>query len=186
MASMFVVLLSLVRLVGQLHLRIGPAGAMVTNTGPEVGAPFLPSAVQRELPGTEYLSFPRRKDLLIVFVSPLCAVCSELTKSLIPFAKRNEQLVDILIVSDEREPVAATSNFARPFTGLKIGYIVSPQLATAAKVAGTPFAVWLDAIGIVRAKGVVNHTEHLESLRNARDTGFASLDKYLESTQPMS
>ena len=41
-----------------------------------------------------------------------------------------------------------------------------------------PFAVVLDAGGIVRGKGLVNSREQLESLLNARDMGQASIQDW--------
>jgi len=42
-----------------------------------------------------------------------------------------------------------------------------------------PYAVLLDAAGIVRAKGLVNTREHLESLLEAHERGVASVQDYL-------
>ena len=42
-----------------------------------------------------------------------------------------------------------------------------------------PYAVLLDAEGIVRARGLVNSREHLESLFEARRHGVASVQDYL-------
>ena len=43
-----------------------------------------------------------------------------------------------------------------------------------------PYAVLVDAAGIVRAKGLVNSREHLESLFEAHERGVASLQDWLE------
>ncbi len=39
----------------------------------------------------------------------------------------------------------------------------------------------VDELGVVRAKGLVNSREHLESLVVARETGYASVQEFLES-----
>jgi methylamine dehydrogenase accessory protein MauD len=42
-----------------------------------------------------------------------------------------------------------------------------------------PYAVLIDADGIIRAKGIVNTREHLESLFEAERRGVASIQQYL-------
>jgi methylamine dehydrogenase accessory protein MauD len=42
-----------------------------------------------------------------------------------------------------------------------------------------PYAVLLDGAGVLRAKGLVNSREHLESLFEARERGVASLQDWL-------
>ena len=58
-------------------------------------------------------------------------------------------------------------------------YVLSTPLVLAWQVGRLPYAVLLDAEGVVRARGLVNTREHLESLFEARDHGVASLQEYL-------
>lgn len=51
-----------------------------------------------------------------------------------------------------------------------IPIVSGSTLAAAWKIGGTPWAVLIDSGGIVRAKGLVNHLEHIESLINVLDT----------------
>jgi methylamine dehydrogenase accessory protein MauD len=44
-----------------------------------------------------------------------------------------------------------------------------------------PFAVLIDGDGIVRAKGLINNREQLESLFNAKELGVDSIQRYLEA-----
>jgi methylamine dehydrogenase accessory protein MauD len=44
-----------------------------------------------------------------------------------------------------------------------------------------PFAALIDKDGILRAKGMVNSREHLESLFEAQAKGVASLQEYLNT-----
>ena len=46
-----------------------------------------------------------------------------------------------------------------------------------------PYAVLLDREGVVRAKGLVNSREHLESLLAAQEAGVASLQEFLVRRQ---
>jgi methylamine dehydrogenase accessory protein MauD len=43
-----------------------------------------------------------------------------------------------------------------------------------------PYAALLDQAGILRARGLVNSREHLESLFEAQRLGVASLQEYFE------
>ncbi len=58
-------------------------------------------------------------------------------------------------------------------------YLLSRELGLAYQVGRLPYAVLLDAHGTVRARGLVNTREHLESLFEARDLGVASVQEYL-------
>ena len=62
-------------------------------------------------------------------------------------------------------------------------YVVSTELGLAYRVARLPFAVVLDRHGVVRAKGLVNSREQLESLFNAHDLGVESVQTYLAKSQ---
>ncbi len=62
-------------------------------------------------------------------------------------------------------------------------YVVSTELGLAYRVARLPFAVLLDSNGTVKAKGLVNNREQLESLFNAHEMGIGSIQGFLE-TQP--
>ena len=61
-------------------------------------------------------------------------------------------------------------------------YVLSPELGIAYRVARLPFAVLLDRQGIIRAKGLVNSREQLESLFNAHEMGVKSIQNYLETS----
>jgi methylamine dehydrogenase accessory protein MauD len=49
------------------------------------------------------------------------------------------------------------------------------------QVSRLPFAALLDAAGKLRARGLVNSREHLESLFEAQRLGVASLQEYFAS-----
>ena len=58
-------------------------------------------------------------------------------------------------------------------------FVNSPQVGMAFQVGKLPYAVLIDAQGIIRAKGLVNNREHLESLMVAEETGFDTIQAYL-------
>ena len=59
-------------------------------------------------------------------------------------------------------------------------YVVSAPLGISYQVSRLPYAVLIDAGGVLRARGIINSREHLESLFEAQRLGVASLQDYLE------
>lgn len=51
------------------------------------------------------------------------------------------------------------------------------------QVSRLPFAALLDEAGVLRARGLVNSREHLESLFEAKRLGVASLQDYFASAK---
>jgi methylamine dehydrogenase accessory protein MauD len=62
-------------------------------------------------------------------------------------------------------------------------YVVSTELGLAFHVGKLPYAVLVDGDGVVRAKGIVNTREHLESLFEAERQGVASIQDFLARTE---
>jgi hypothetical protein len=58
----------------------------------------------------------------------------------------------------------ANREFVKRYGLRDVPFIVAPRWALDNGVTSTPYAVVADADGIVRAKGVVNHLEHLDSV----------------------
>jgi hypothetical protein len=63
----------------------------------------------------------------------------------------------------------------------RLAYINSPQAGMAFRIGKLPYAILIDAAGFIRAKGLVNSREHLESLLIAQESGFATIQAYLAS-----
>jgi len=172
------VVLALTRQLGVLHQRIAPAGALMLNRGLTVGEP-APVLELAALDGRELRVGLARDDgrsTLLLFVSPSCPVC----KALLPAVKssrRDERAwMDVILASDGDS--AAQREFVRA-QGLEgIPYVVSAALGLAYQVSRLPFAALLDEQGVLRARGLVNSREHLESLFEARRLGVASLQEY--------
>ena len=172
------IVLALVRQVGVLHERIAPAGALMLNRGLAVGEP-APVLEVADLEGHAHRVGAARTDgrsTLLLFVSPTCPVC----KSLLPAVKssrRDERgWMDVILASDgdsaeQREFVSSQGLGGIP-------YVVSGPLGLAYQVSRLPFAALLDERGILRARGLVNSREHLESLFEAKRLGVASLQEY--------
>jgi methylamine dehydrogenase accessory protein MauD len=172
-----VLVFALARQVGVLHERIAPMGAMTSDHGPAVGelAPPLSmitlAGCRVEIGGP---SAPARSRLLL-FVSPSCPVC----KKLLPIARSfaGAERLEVVLVGDG-EP-AGQRAMIEEFGLEHLPYVNSPQVGMAFQVGKLPYAVLIDAHGVIRAKGLVNSREHLESLIVAEETGFGTIQAYL-------
>jgi methylamine dehydrogenase accessory protein MauD len=172
------VVLALVRQVGVLHERIAPAGALMLNRGPAVGEP-APVLEVADLDGRPHQLGSARADgrsTLLLFVSPSCPVCKTLLPAVKSSRKDERAWMDVVLASDG--DAGEQREFVR-VQGLDgIPYIVSAALGLAYQVSRLPFAALLDEQGILRARGLVNSREHLESLFEAKRLGVASLQEY--------
>lgn len=171
-----VVMLGLVRQVGLLHERSSPMGAMITDHGPDIGdaAPVfeLPDHAGRPVriggPNPEGAA-------LLMFTAPSCPVCDKLFP-IIKSMARAEKL-SVIMISD-----GAPEEHARFLASHELGdirYVVSAEVGMAFQVGKIPYGVLINSDGVIRAKGLTNTREHLESLVEADKTGFASLQQYM-------
>jgi len=172
--------LSLLRLVGQLHQRLGPSGAAVLGGGPDIGERLTDLMDAHKIVDQALLGFPKKRDSLLVFVSPSCPACEELIKSLIPFSRREKKDLEVVMVSGSNKP-QPNNRFSAMVQKSDIAFMVSPPLAIAARIGITPYGLWLDQEGTVHAKGIVNHSEHLDSLKMARTSGIATFEDHLHT-----
>ena len=172
------VVLALTRQLGVLHERIAPAGALMLNRGLSVGEP-APMLEVAALDGSALTVGAARSDgrsTLLLFVSPTCPVCKTLLSAVKSSRKDERSWMDVILASDG--DAAEQREFVRA-QGLEgIPYVVSAALGLAYQVSRLPFAALLDEQGVLRARGLVNSREHLESLFEAKRLGVASLQEY--------
>ncbi len=181
--ALLVVVLALTRQLGVLHERISPVGALMLNKGLAVGE-RAPTVEVLGLDGSRLsVGAPRSdgKSTLLLFVSPTCPVC----KSLLPIVKSSGRAerswLEIVLASDgdldeQREYVRENGLAGVP-------YVVSAPLGMTYQVSRLPFAALLDEAGVLRARGLVNSREHLESLFEAKRLGVASLQEYFANAK---
>lgn len=167
----------LARQVGILHERVAPMGAMTSDHGPAVGeiAPTVAvttiAGTSVELGGASLTGATR----LLLFVSPDCPVC----KKVLPIAGAvsNSERLEILLIGDgEAEAQHAM------LQQLRLGHMTfvnSSHAGMVFQVGKLPYAILIDGEGVIRAKGLVNSREHLESLLIAEETGFGTIQAYL-------
>ena len=173
------VVLALARQIGLLHDRLAPVGALVGAETPRVGeaAPVLELADWRGETIRIGGGAEDGRGTLLLFVSPTCPVCKELlpvARSLVASAAARVRWV---VASDG--PRQEHEAFVDRHRLADAPYVLSKPLGLAYQVARLPHAVLVDAGGIVRARGLVNTREHLESLFEAEDRGVASVQEYL-------
>jgi methylamine dehydrogenase accessory protein MauD len=180
--ALLVVVFALTRQIGLLHERIAPAGALMVNRGLNVGEQ-APVVEVQDLEGRPLRVGAGRPDglsTLILFLSPTCPVC----ESLLPVLKstrRDEQKWLQIVLASDGEP-GQHREFVRQNGLGDFPYVMSAPLGMTYQVSRLPFAALLDAAGKLRARGLVNSREHLESLFEAQRLGVASLQEYFRST----
>jgi methylamine dehydrogenase accessory protein MauD len=175
------VVAALARQVGVLHERLAPLGALATASGPEPGeaapvllAPALSGASVR-IGGVDESG----RRTLLFFASPTCPMC----KTLLPTVRRavvGERTR--LVYASDGDP-AEHAAFAREQALDPASYVLSRELGLRYQVAKLPYAVLIDAAGIVRAKGIVNTREHVESLFEADRLGMPTIQAHLAAAQ---
>ncbi|HVP29587.1 MAG TPA: methylamine dehydrogenase accessory protein MauD [Myxococcota bacterium] len=171
------VVLALVRQLGVLHERIAPVGALALGHGPRVGE-AAPLVHAQDLDGGAQAiggAAPDGRDTLVFFLSPGCPVCKALLPALRSLARRESASLRVVLASDG--PRAEHEAFLRR-EGLDFPYLLSAPLGVAYRVGKLPWAVLIDAAGVLRAQGLVNTREHLESLFEAKARGVASIQEH--------
>jgi len=172
------VVYALIRQIGVLHERVAPAGALMMGGGPKVGE-LAPRFVGDDLFGRGVqIGGPDAggASTLLLFVSPSCPVCKALLPVVKSIAAREGDALRVVLASDG--PTEEQHHFAEEHALGALPLVVSTELGLAHQVAKLPHAVLIDADGVVRAKGLVNTREHLESLFEAKRRGVASIQEF--------
>lgn len=176
--AMMVVLFALARQVGVLFERIAPVGAMVNESGPKIGESAPVFTLDSLTGGMVQVGAPSDTSTLLFFLSPSCPVCKQLIPVLKDINRSERAWLKVRLASDGG--ASAHHAFIEQQQLQEFPYLLSEQLGVTYRVARLPFAVLLDAEGVVRAKGLINNREQLESLFNAVETGHASIQAYAE------
>lgn len=173
------VVAALVRQIGILHERVAPAGALVGREGPAVGEP-APQVMVVDWNGTPLsLGGPAGdgRATLVAFVSPTCPVCKTMLEILDAVMRRERRRARLVLASDG--PRAEHEAFVRGHDLAARGYVLSSELGLAYQVAKLPYGVLIGPDGVLRAKGLINTREHVESLFEAMDRGAGTVQEYL-------
>jgi methylamine dehydrogenase accessory protein MauD len=176
-----IALLALARQVGVLHVRVAPAGALLTGKGPVVGeaAPVLDVATIDGAPLTIGKPLAKGRMQLLLFVSPSCPLCKELIPIARNFAKQEK--LDIVFVGDDALEEQRAMIARLDMGGL--AFVNGPIVGRTFHVDRLPHAVLIGDSGTVLSKGLVNSREHLESLVTAHELGVVSVQEYLANSK---
>ena len=168
---------ALSRQVGVLFERVAPMGALVTDAGPAVGQPspiFALTGLQSE---QLVIGGPQAQPTLLFFLAPTCPVCKKLIPILKNVARDEARALRVVLASDGE---GDHLQFMREQGLQALPYVLSTELGMSYRVSRLPYAVLMDRQGTVRAKGLVNSREQLDSLLNAHDMDTPTIQKYLE------
>lgn len=175
--ALLVAVFALARQVGILYERIAPMGALMIDSGPAVGE----AAPRFDLPalggGSLAVGAAGSHSQLLFFLSPTCPVCKKLLPILKSIAAAESAWLRIAFASDG-EPEEQRA-FHRRAALTDFPYVLSAELGMAFRVGKLPYAVLLDEAGRVRAKGLVNSREQLESLFTAKELNVASVQEFV-------
>lgn len=175
------VVMGLVRQIGVLHARLAPAGALMIDKGVAVNEP-APRVTAADRSGRPVnFGYPSDKGQLLFFLSPSCPICKSLLPAVKAIGKARKDLELVYVSDGEADAQAA---LIREFGLEDARYVVGPEVGMTYQIGKLPYAVLIDAAGLLRAKGLVNSREHLDSLFEAEQMGVASLQDYLHKPDP--
>ncbi len=175
--GLVLVVLALSRQIGVLYERVAPMGALTMDKGPGVGEPAPRFELVDLLGRRQPVGSAGAKSQLLFFLSPTCPVCKKLIPILKSVAASEKQWLDIALASDGEMPEHLA--FYRQAALQQFPYFLSTTLGMAFQISKLPYAVLIDDQGIVRAKGLINSREQLESLFTAKELGVASAQEFL-------
>lgn len=172
-----IVLLGIARQVGLLHERSAPLGAMITDHGPGVGDK-APTFSLIDVKGNKLQiggDNEAGEETMLLFTSPTCPVCEKL----LPIVKSvaRAEGIRVMLISDGAEEEHKKFLAKHKLDGLP--YVISAEVGMRFQVGKVPYGVLIDEKGVIKAKGLCNTREHIESLLEASRIGHASLQEYM-------
>jgi methylamine dehydrogenase accessory protein MauD len=177
-----IVVFALTRQIGILYERVAPAGALMIDKGPGIGQ-TPPVFELRDLAGQVVklggIAADRRSTLMF-FLSSTCPVCKQLLPVVRSMATSERERVSLVLASDG--DAVEYKRFAQDHGLQGLPFVLSKDLGMTYQIGKLPYAVLLDADGAVRAKGLVNSREHLESLISAQEAGVGSLQEFMATS----
>jgi methylamine dehydrogenase accessory protein MauD len=153
------VVVALARQIGTLHMRIGPHGALEIDTeGPPLGEPAESFEVEDISGEPVTVGGPGRPQLLL-FISPGCQLCAQVLPSVDAVASAGGMTPLVIADGDRHETLSSYSS-----RSWNAPLVPATRVAESYEIPGTPYAVILDDLGIVRSKGTINNLEQMEGL----------------------
>ncbi|GAB4303142.1 MAG: hypothetical protein Kow0083_14300 [Methylophaga sp.] len=171
-------MVGVIRQIGLLHERSAPLGAMMVDHGPDIGD-HSPVFNVKTIDGQDVTvgrAVTPGRPSLMMFTGPSCPVCAKLLPIIRSVAAAEG--ADVLLISDGTP--AEHREFLSNHPLKDELYINSPEIGMRYQVSKVPYGVLLDADGVIKAKGLCNTREHVESLFETVRLGHASLQSYLK------
>ncbi len=180
MIVLSVAFLALSRQVGVLFERIEPMGALVTDSGPQVGEDARKFQLASLTGGEVRIGHASTRSTLLFFLSPSCPICKKLLPVLHSIRSAENAWLDIVLASDGERLKHA--RFIENAHLQSYPYVLSADLGVTYRVARLPYAVLIDSGGFIRAKGLVNNREQIESLFNAHEMNVPSIQQFIATS----
>ncbi|CAA0117122.1 Methylamine utilization protein MauD [BD1-7 clade bacterium] len=174
----------LARQIGVLFERIAPMGALVNDAGPQIGDTTPVFSLPSLTGGSVVIGHDQPKAMLVFFLSPTCPVCKKLLPVLRSIRRSEASWLDLTLASDGE--LEKHQRFIDHMKLAEFSYVLSTELGLGYRVSRLPFAVLIDRYGVIRAKGLINSREQLESLFNAMELGVDSIQDYLDTSSAQS
>ncbi|NHN88931.1 thioredoxin domain-containing protein [Acetobacter conturbans] len=168
----------LTRQVRQLFREVAPAGALTAAKGPQPGDP-CPVQPFHLLDGSDISLTRSEQTRLLLFVSATCPVSRKIIPIAQDFCRREH--VDLLFAGDDAPVVQ--QRFVQDAGMSAARFINDATLGRALEVDKLPAAFLLSHDGVILSRGLVNSREHLESLLNAWESGFTTVQDYITHTK---
>lgn len=145
-----------IRQVGVVLSYVGPIGVRELNSGPRIGE-NIAVALRAE---REQIRVSRKPQLL-VFGSKACGVCKHVRHACEQLAPVWQNVAEIALIYDEAND-DGSSELSFDRSGLQL--LGETNLRQRLDINTVPYAVAVNAEGIVIGKGLVNIASHVESL----------------------
>jgi len=175
--ALLIAVFALARQIGILYERVAPMGALMIDSGPKVGD----AAPRLDVPslhgGAVAIGASSERSQLLFFLSPTCPVCKKLLPILKSIAIAEASWLRLVFASDGE--ASEHAEFTRRVGIEAFPYLLSTELGMSFRIGKLPYAVLLDEHGRVRAKGLVNSREQLESLFTAKEMNVASVQAFI-------
>jgi methylamine dehydrogenase accessory protein MauD len=156
-------------------------GALMMDKGPAVGQAAPVFDLPTLIGGRLALGGAGPRSTLLFFLSPTCPVCKKLLPILKSMARAEGERLAVVLASDGAAPEHQAFVQRAGLQGF--AYVLSTELGLAFQISKLPYAVLVDEGGRIRAKGLVNSREQLESLLTAQELGTPSVQAFLAQPQ---
>lgn len=156
--SALVVMLVVLRQLGLIYLRTRQGGLLL-DEGPVIGAVITPfSEIQMD---GQPVSFPSTSRALtfLLFTSPHCAICKDVARGVAAARRHRDAAFFVLSEGDAIENAEL-----RELVGGSGGFVASLHRQRLLGIQTIPYGIVTDRKGVVRAKGIVNSLDDLESI----------------------